>query len=252
MTVAGGRKHNATGRSSGKLYLKSRQKIEGQFVPHRLAMLESAAWRLLSFTARRILDRIEIEHMGHGGVENGRLPVTYDDFERYGIRRKSIPAGLFELEALGFLEITQRGRMAAAEFHVPSKYRLTYVLTFNPAGAPTDEWSKLVSDEEAANALKVRPRKRRVTGKAVAGGRATALRVGAPGRRVEREGDWRSLPSLAVAVLPSQDIDRGGENAPGTVGAKTPPEMHVYRGENAPGPRGENAPGKLNVGSRAL
>jgi hypothetical protein len=250
MTVAGGRKHNATGRSSGKLYVKSRQKIEGQFVPHRLAMLESAAWRALSFTARRILDRIEIEHMGHGGVENGRLPVTYDDLERYGIRRKSISGGLFELAALGFLEITQRGRMAAAEFHVPSKYRLTYVLTFDPAGAPTDEWSKFASDQEALDALWARPRKNRVIGKAVAGGRATALPVGAPGRRIEREGDWRSLASLAVAVLPSQDIDRGGENAPGTVGAKTPPEPLRHRGENAPGPRGENAPGKMISGQR--
>jgi hypothetical protein len=246
MTVAGGKRHNATGRSSGRLYLKSRQKITGQFVPHRLAMLESAAWRALSFTARRILDRVEIEHMGHGGVENGKLPVTYDDFERFGIRRKSISGGLSELVALGFLEITKRGRMAAAEFHVPSKYRLTYVLTFDPAMAPTDEWSKFASDEEASAALRVRAPRRSVRGKAGAGGRATALPMGAPARRIEGVDDWKPLASLALNVLtPPRDIDRGGENAPGVVGAKTPPGLLRYRGENAPGSRDESAPGKM-------
>jgi hypothetical protein len=43
-------------------------------------MLESAAYCELSLSARRVLDRIEIELAKHGGVENGRLPVTYDDF----------------------------------------------------------------------------------------------------------------------------------------------------------------------------
>src|SRR5258708_6741679 len=135
--------------------------IAGQFVPHRIAMLESAAWRTLSFTARRILDRIEIEHGRHGGVENGKLPVTYDDFAEFGIRRKAISSGLFELVTLGFLEITEKGRMAAAEFHVPSKYRLTYIFTRKPDGPPTDEWSKFTSDGEALAAVKAHARKMR-------------------------------------------------------------------------------------------
>ena len=41
--------------------------IVGQFVPHRLEMLQSLAWRSLSGTARRVLDRFEIEHMKHAG-----------------------------------------------------------------------------------------------------------------------------------------------------------------------------------------
>jgi hypothetical protein len=206
--------------------------IAGQFIAHRMAMLESAAWRTLSFTARRILDRIEIEHGRHGGVENGKLPVTYDDFAEFGIRRKAISSGLFELVALGFIEITEKGRMAAAEFHVPSKYRLTYIFTRKPDGHPTDEWSKFTSDGEALAAVKAQARKMRekvtrkkeVTGKAVAGGRATALPVGAPARRIEGSEDWTPLASLAVNVLSPRDIERSGGNAPGTVGAETPPE----------------------------
>jgi len=69
-------------------------------------------------------------------VENGKLPVTYDDFAEFGIRRKAISSGLFELVTLGFVEITEKGRMAAAEFHVPSKYRLTYIFTRKPDVSP--------------------------------------------------------------------------------------------------------------------
>jgi hypothetical protein len=231
--------------------------IAGQFIAHRMAMLESAAWRTLSFTARRILDRIEIEHGRHGGVENGKLPVTYDDFAEFGIRRKAISSGLFELVALGFIEITQRGRMAAAQFHVSSKYRLTYIFT-RQDGQPTDEWSKFTSDVEALAAVKAQARKMRekvarkkeVIGKTVAGGRATALPVGAPPRRSEDVDDWTPLASLAVKVLSPRDIDRGGGNATETVGAETPPELPSYRGGNAPRSRGGNAPDKMISGRR--
>lgn len=74
------RKVDRTGRSTNSYKLKKHQQIAGQFIPHRVEMLESPAWRALSFVARRILDRLEIEHAGHGGAENGRLICTYDDF----------------------------------------------------------------------------------------------------------------------------------------------------------------------------
>ena len=61
-----------------------RTSIGEQFAPHTIAMLRSPAWRALSLSARRILDRIEIELADHGGTDNGKLPVTYDDFEQYG------------------------------------------------------------------------------------------------------------------------------------------------------------------------
>ena len=69
-------------------------------------MIKSPAWSVLSLSARRVLDRIEIEHADHGGYDNGRLPVTYDDFEHYGIHRHSIAAAIRETVALGFAEIT--------------------------------------------------------------------------------------------------------------------------------------------------
>jgi hypothetical protein len=91
------------------------RKIEGQYIAHRLAMIESPAYRVLSFHARRCLDRIEIEHLRHGGKENGRLPVTYDQFIEYGVMsRRFIGPALRELVApvldKGGLDPVQRRR----------------------------------------------------------------------------------------------------------------------------------------------
>jgi hypothetical protein len=56
--------------------------------PIRMAvdeMLESPAYRALSLSGHRIWARIQIEHAHHGGKENGKLPVTYRDFNEFGV-----------------------------------------------------------------------------------------------------------------------------------------------------------------------
>lgn len=115
--------------------------IGGQFIAHRIEMLESAAWGGLSLAARRILDRIECEHASHGGVENGNLPITYGDFERFGLRRRSIAPAIRELEEAGFVRVTFRGRGGNAAFRQSSRYLLTYLPT--KVHAPTDEWRQV-------------------------------------------------------------------------------------------------------------
>ena len=127
--------------------IKRRNSIDGQFAAHTIEMIRSPAWCVLSLSARRVLDRIEIEHADHGGNENGRLPVTYDDFERYGIHRHAIGPAIRETVALGFAEITERGRAGNAEFRSPHKFRLTY---FHAGRAPpTNEWQRIKTIEEA-------------------------------------------------------------------------------------------------------
>ena len=96
-----------------------RTSIGGQFAPRLIEMLESPAYRVLSLSARRVIDRVEIELAHHGGTDNGRLPVTYDDFQRYGIDRHAIGPGIREAIALRFLEITEAGRAGNAEFRAP-------------------------------------------------------------------------------------------------------------------------------------
>jgi hypothetical protein len=136
-------------------------------------MIKSPAWSVLSLSARRVLDRIEIEHADHGGNDNGRLPVTYDDFERYGIHRHAIRAAIQETVALGFAEITERGRAGNAEFRSPHKFRLTY---FHQGRAPpTNEWQRIKTPEDAEALAKAARRK-------------------APQKT---KGQWRKTPNLS-------------------------------------------------------
>ena len=102
-----------------------RNSITEQWAARPVEMLESPAYRVLSLSAHRVLSRIEIEFAHHGGKDNGKLPVTFDDFARYGVRRHSIGPALLELEALGFIVITEHGAMAkAAEYRRSNKFLL--------------------------------------------------------------------------------------------------------------------------------
>jgi hypothetical protein len=127
---------------------RRRTKIGGQFAPRLIEMLRSPAMRVLSLSARRILDRIEIELAEHGGTDNGRLPVTYDDFENFGIHRHSIAPAINELVALGFVQVTELGRAGNAEWRSPSKYRLTYRHSYEGAN-PTNEWKRIQTLDDA-------------------------------------------------------------------------------------------------------
>jgi hypothetical protein len=72
-----------------------RTRIGGQFAACLIEMLESPAYRVLSLSARRVLDRIDIELGHHGGNDNGRLPVTHtcELRDRAPCRRASHPRG---------------------------------------------------------------------------------------------------------------------------------------------------------------
>jgi len=136
-----------------------RTSIGGQFAPHTIAMLRSPAWRALGLSARRMLDRIEIELADHGGTDNGKLPVTYNDFVQYGIHRHSIRSAIREVVALGFVEITEPGRAGNAEWRKPNLFRLTYR---NTKYAPTDEWQKITEEqaERIARTARIAPRQK--------------------------------------------------------------------------------------------
>ena len=106
--------------------MSKRNPISEQWAARSIEMLESPAYRVLSLAAHRILSRIEIEFAHHGGQDNGKLPVTFDDFARYGVHRASIGPAIAELEALSFIVVTERGKMAkAAEYRRPNKFLLT-------------------------------------------------------------------------------------------------------------------------------
>ncbi|GLR91363.1 hypothetical protein GCM10007857_80800 [Bradyrhizobium iriomotense] len=122
--------------------------IDGQFSARTIEMLSSPPWRVLSLSAHRVFDRICIELAQHGGNDNGKLPVTYEHFEEYGVDRQAIAPAIRELEALGFVEVTQRGRPSAGEFRWPNLFRLTCI-NCKSTPNPTHEWRRIKSVDDA-------------------------------------------------------------------------------------------------------
>jgi hypothetical protein len=131
--------------------------IAGQFIPHLRQLLESPSMRALRLVEHRVLARIELEHMDHGGCENGKLPVTYADFEKWGVRADSIAGAIRALAALGLIEITRHGYAGAAERREPNLYRLTYIPSWNAGRADesgTHEYLKIKAVDEAQKVAK--------------------------------------------------------------------------------------------------
>jgi hypothetical protein len=137
-------------------FIKRRNRINGQWQARLIEMLESPAYRALSLSAHRLMSRIEVELGHHGGNDNGRLPVTFEDFIEYGIHRDAIAPAMRELEALGFIRVTERGRGGNAEHRQSNKFFLTYAHGRDSrANPPTHDWRKIKTMEEAMEIAEV-------------------------------------------------------------------------------------------------
>ena len=120
------------------------------------ALLESPSWRNMTPAGRRIVDRLCIEHMAHGGRENGRLAVGYDAFEATGIDRGLIRRTLLELDALGLVRCVKRGRKGWGDGTARlSSYRLTFfgVVGSDQQCRATNDWREITNDVQAAAAI---------------------------------------------------------------------------------------------------
>ena len=121
-----------------------------QHVRHTIELLRSPAMRVLSRAGHKILMCVESELCKHAGKNNGKLPVTYEAFEEFGLHRHAIGPGLREVEALGLLLVTERGRAGNANWRRPNLMMLTYL----PSGAnnktpASDQWRNIATKEEA-------------------------------------------------------------------------------------------------------
>jgi hypothetical protein len=118
-----------------------------------LKLMESAAWQAMSLAARKALERLQREHMAHAGRENGRLKVTWSDFERAGVQRRTISETIAELETLGLAMRTFRGRSSHGEDPgAAAMFRLTWlpVIEPNDLRPATNEWKRYGDDLAAA------------------------------------------------------------------------------------------------------
>lgn len=130
--------------------IKRRNRINEQFAARTIPMLESPAYRVLSLSAHKVISRLEIELAHHGGNDNGKLPVTTDQFVEYGMHRTSVAPAIREAEALGFIRITDRGRGGNAEYRTPNKFFLTFAHCRNSRKMPpTHDWHRIETVEEA-------------------------------------------------------------------------------------------------------
>jgi len=119
------------------------------FVPHTAELLNSPAWRHRSLYARRFIDRLELEHARHNGLENAYLKLTYRQMQQAGVHSDFIAATLEEVETLGLVTVTHRGAYRGGARNNPNTYRLNYLpWKFVPAAGaplyyvPTDEWAR--------------------------------------------------------------------------------------------------------------
>jgi hypothetical protein len=132
-------------------------KIKDAFIARPAEMLASQAWKVLNLSERRILDRLDMEHVAHGFKENGKLPVTYEDFMAYGVRRDSIPPSLRVLGRLRLAQITRPGRAGNAEHRYPNLYELTYQPTYSASNGfiePSHDWRRIRDRKEARSLAK--------------------------------------------------------------------------------------------------
>lgn len=121
---------------------------------HTLELIDSPAWRTRSINCRRLIEFLEIEHLRHGGVDNGFLLAPYSQLALFGIGRRFIHGAIREAEQLGLIEVKRGGRKGTVLTEV-SRYRLTYQWTRTKQDGglwdwhePTDEWRRFMAPVE--------------------------------------------------------------------------------------------------------
>ncbi|WP_372706885.1 hypothetical protein [Brevundimonas sp.] len=140
-----GKRHDAKGRSTGGIVhyagRAKRWKFEEAFVGEPMSLLESPGYQALNFPAFKILGFLKLEHVRHGGAENGRLLAPHRQLRQGGISPRKVKPALDMLEAFGIIRCTsdgfrQGGRPNAA----------TYALTWLPTCdglLPRDDYKRV-------------------------------------------------------------------------------------------------------------
>ena len=119
------------------------------FVAHCRDLIESPAWLTMPVNTKRFIEFLELEHLRHGGRENGELLAPYNQLMAFGISRRLIPATISDAVTRGLVEVTHRGRSHHFGRKVdPSRYRLTY-LQWILRGATGPDWIPPTNDWRA-------------------------------------------------------------------------------------------------------
>lgn len=124
--------------------------VEGSWIPRRLDVLQSAAWRNAPRALKSLLEILEIEHMRRKGSANGELFKSYPQFVKEGFNRTTVSDMTKLGEHLGLLKVNRETGVGSPDLKDACAYTLTYL----PTGiignvAPTDEWRRIRTDDQA-------------------------------------------------------------------------------------------------------
>ena len=123
------------------------------FVQLTYELINSVSWRVMSIPCRRLIDFLLLEHMSHGGMENGNLIATYNQLEGFGIARSSISKIIQEAEHLGLIRV-EHGMRSSRNKNYLNRFELTFMpATYNTDNGvkmyaePTNDWRKVTDDD---------------------------------------------------------------------------------------------------------
>jgi hypothetical protein len=172
-------------------------------------MLESLSWRALNLASRRVVERVIIEHLKHGGTQNGDLPVTFADFQESGVPRCLIKASIELAVALGWIDVVERGVRGYGPARRPTRYGLTWLPRADWTAA-SNRW-RLQTWESIEKALVAfETARRRANGKRnfprlPRPNRKAEFRLPRPNRKIQNTGEALPPPSeLLSRVRPSR------------------------------------------------
>jgi hypothetical protein len=139
-----------TSNRSGQKGGASKMHFDETYIRRKFSMLASPPYMALSLSARRAMDRLEIELGKHKGKpeENGNLVCTFDDFAEYGLTRHAIAPAIRELVALGFIRVTRKGSAGNESHRQPTMYLITYQFSGSNI-ILEDGWKRIQTIEEA-------------------------------------------------------------------------------------------------------
>ena len=84
-------------------------------------LLTSDAWRSQGINTVRFIHFLLLEHLRHGGQENGKLKAPRRQLRAFGIGARHVSTAIAEAEKLGLVICHKRGMRTATQ------YRLTWL-----------------------------------------------------------------------------------------------------------------------------
>jgi len=118
------------------------------FVKMPRGLLESDAWHSLGINARRFLDFLMLEHLRHGGRDNGRLLAPRRQLEQAGIGARHVSRAIEEIVSLGLVLVKRGGGRRA------NVYALSWLSLFDGT-MPDRPWAASVETTSEGTSLRM-------------------------------------------------------------------------------------------------